>query len=176
MQPTQKAARLISNVIDRREMMHRNEITENLKNNAFEFFYWFSRFEFALKENGYLKDKNVGAKAEAHWDDFINEYKNGYSVSEEAKELIRLHPKRQMVADLGKLEWKPVGISHCNNDLCRIITMLKTVRNNLFHGGKHGDQEVDVLERSIKLVVVCKIILDQLAKLANFEDDYRRDC
>ena len=109
-----------------------------------------SRFEFTLKERQYLKDKSIGAKAEPDWDKFVEDFKNGYKVSGEAKKLIILHPKRQLVADIWKLEWKPVGLSHCNNDLCKIVTMLKTVRNNLFHGGKHGDHEVDDLERGSK--------------------------
>lgn len=44
--------------------MQHDKIPDELRTLAFEFFYWFSRFEFALKECGYLKDRTVGAKAE----------------------------------------------------------------------------------------------------------------
>ena len=142
--------------------MHIDEIDEKMRNCSFEYFYWFSRFEFALKERGYLKDKNPGAKAEPDWDDFVKKHKDKYHSSAEAIDLIKLHPKRQKVAEAEKLEWEPVGISHCNNDLCKIVAMIKTVRNNLFHGGKHGDKDVDDLQRNTKLLSLCKKMLDQL--------------
>jgi len=31
--------------------MRKEDIESDLKNFAFDFFYWFSRFEFSLKEN-----------------------------------------------------------------------------------------------------------------------------
>lgn len=44
--------------------MRYDELSEELKSVSFEFFYWFSRFEFVLKENGFLKSEAPGAKAE----------------------------------------------------------------------------------------------------------------
>lgn len=111
--------------------MRRNEIDNYLEGASFDYFYWFSRFEFALKENKYLKDKNVGAKAEPSWKEFQEKNKTDYIASKEASQFITLHPKRQIVSDNEELDWKPVGISHCNNDLCKIITMLNTVRESL---------------------------------------------
>lgn len=154
--------------------MRLDEIDDELKEISFEFFYWFSRFEFALKENNYLKDKNIGAKAEPSWEKFRELFKNVYIASEEAIKLIRLHPKRQFVAKAGEPEWKPVGVEHCNNDLCKVITMLNTVRNNLFHGGKHGDMDVDSKERNIELLSLGKVILNQLAELSEIKNDYTR--
>ncbi len=154
--------------------MHLEEIDDDLKEISFEFFYWFSRFEFALKENNYLKDKTVGAKAEPNWEEFREKYKNEYVASEEAKRLIHLHPKRQFVAQAREPEWKPVGVAHCNNDFCKVITMLTTLRNNLFHGGKHGDVDVDKKERNIELLTVGNKVLKQLAQLSGIEHDYLR--
>lgn len=78
--------------------MRLKEIDDDLKKISFEFFYWFSRFEFALKENNFLKDKNVGTKAEPNWEEFREKFKNEYAASAEANRLIQLHPKRQFVA------------------------------------------------------------------------------
>lgn len=97
-----------------------------------------------------------------------------YVVSREACRLIELHPKRQIVSEHEELKWIPVGVSHCKDDLCRVITMLKTVRNNLFHGGKHGDMEMDSKERNLELLRLGKRILDQLAQVAGLESDYTR--
>jgi hypothetical protein len=154
--------------------MQREAIDDELKNAAFEYFFWYSRFEFALKENKYLKSFQVGSQAEACWKKLEDKYKTQYQASNEARQLIRLHPKRQIVSEDGGLTWQKVGISHCSTDLCKVIAMLKTIRNNLFHGGKHGDAEVDDKQRNLKLLTFGKAVLDQLAKLADFESDYKR--
>jgi len=39
------------------------------------FFFWFSRFEFALKEHRYWKSKKPGKPAEADWQRFISTQK-----------------------------------------------------------------------------------------------------
>ena len=65
--------------------MQWNEIDDQLRETAFEFFYWFSRFESALKENNFLKNKTLGAKAEADWQAFVARYAQGFQASVEAK-------------------------------------------------------------------------------------------
>ena len=154
--------------------MQKDEIDIELQNTAFDYFYWFSRFEFALKENRYLKNHQAGAKAEPDWETFIKRYRTEYTASAEALQLIELHPKQQIVSTHGGLDWNAVGVSHCKDDLCRVITMLKTVRNNLFHGGKHGDTQMDNKQRNLELLRHGKLVLDQLAQLAGFESDYKR--
>ncbi|MCE9684008.1 hypothetical protein [Halomonas alkalisoli] len=154
--------------------MQREQVDKELKDSSFEFFYWFSRFEFALKENGFLKDHLPGAKAEPSWEDFQAVGLPDYIASPEACRLMELHPKRQYVSAHGEPEWKRVGVSHCKNDLCRVITMLRTVRNNLFHGGKHGDIDVDSKKRNLELLGCGKVILDQLADSASLTNDYER--
>lgn len=52
--------------------------------------------------------------------------------------------------------------------------MLRTVRNNLFHGGKHGDEDLDSKERNVELLRCSKVVLDQLADEAGFAGDYKR--
>ena len=154
--------------------MRREEISKELESASFEYFYWFSRFEFALKKNKLLKRMDPGAKAEPSWEAFKEQDKESYKLSDEAKKIIELHPKRQFVNESHELDWKPVGIDHCTNDLCRIITMLNAIRNNLFHGGKHGDIDMDSRERNLGLLNNAKVILDQLVALASFEEDYTR--
>lgn len=154
--------------------MRQEDIGQNLEKIAFDFFYWFSRFEFALKENRYLRNSAVGANAEPGWDRFVNEWSGQYSVSDEAKELIAASPKRQVVAANGDLEWEHVGLNECHNDLAKVIRLLKTVRNNLFHGGKHGADGWDDAARTEKLLKLGMAVLDQLATFAAIEADYKR--
>jgi hypothetical protein len=58
--------------------MRHDDIPDDLKRLAFNFFYWFSRFEFALKEARCLKSADEGAKAEVGWDLFIEKHWNAY--------------------------------------------------------------------------------------------------
>lgn len=154
--------------------MRKDDITTDLAKAAFDYFYWFSRFEFALKEHGFLKSKEEGEKAEPQWGEFVSKYSGEYQLTDDAKELIVLHPKRQVIGAGGGLDWKPVGLEHCNNDLCKVVTMLTTVRNNLFHGGKHGDKEMDDVKRNILLLETAGKVLKQLAQTAEFQGDYDR--
>jgi hypothetical protein len=161
-------------VISQGKPMRRDEIDNELKDASFDYFYWFSRFEFSLKENKYLKDHRAGVKAEPSWEEFRKKHRTEYVLSKEASRLKALHPKRQIVSGHGELDWTPVGVSHCKDDLCRVIIMLNAVRNNLFHGGKHGDTEMDSKERNLELLRLGKIVLDQMVQLGGFESDYRR--
>ena len=43
--------------------MQKDAVPVGLTALAFDFFYWFSRFEFALKENKYLENHSEGATA-----------------------------------------------------------------------------------------------------------------
>jgi hypothetical protein len=51
------------------------------------------------------------------------------------------------------------------------IRLLKTIRNNLFHGRKHGADGWDKPARIQDLLETGKLILDQLARLADIEAD-----
>src|SRR5688500_13652990 len=117
--------------------MRKDELAAELTQTAFDFFYWFSRFEFCLKENRYLKDAQPKAIAEPGWDQFVAEVEDRYQISAEAKALLQQPPERQIVGANGDLTWKPVGLKDCKSDLAATVRLLKTVRNNLFHGGKH---------------------------------------
>lgn len=66
----------------------RYDETNEIRDLAFDFFYWFSRFEFALKEAGYLKNSKPGFVAEPGWDKFVSKWKADYKISEKASKLL----------------------------------------------------------------------------------------
>jgi hypothetical protein len=152
--------------------MRKEEVGTDLSVLAFDFFYWFSRFEFALKENGYLKCNNVGARAEPGWDAFVERWHAEYTASAEAAALQDAKPETQIVGPNGELAWRPVRLDDCNSELAKVVRHLKTVRNNLFHGGKHGGAGWDDPKRTKLLIFLGKAVLDQLAQLAWLEADY----
>jgi hypothetical protein len=152
--------------------MRKEEITADASSLAFDFFYWFSRFEYALKANGFLKTHAVGTRAEPGWDDFVTKWGTDYKPSGEALALLKASPEAQVIAANNQLAWKAVNLTNCTSDLAKVVRLLKTIRNNLFHGGKHGGAGWDDQKRTILLLSSGKAVLDQLAALASLEADY----
>lgn len=152
--------------------MRKENINDPLKTYAFDFFYWFSRFEFALKENCFLKRNGVGENAEPNWSAFVENYATTFEHTNETYRLLELNPKRQKVGENSELKWHDVGMADCKSELCKVVRLLKTIRNNLFHGGKHGADGWDDPARTQDLLQTGKLILDQLAGLADIEADY----
>lgn len=112
--------------------------TANLRtlgvNEALAFFSAFSRFEFALKRAGYMRNKDI---AEADWDTFSDSL--GAAFLEEirkagcAEELLR-EPPGKPIRDGAKLDWRkarPV------TDVRGLFIAVRQARNNLFHGEKY---------------------------------------
>jgi len=158
----------------RRSDMQREHVPPDLTAAAFEFFFSFTRFEFALKENSYLETHKPGSKADPGWREFVEKYEVSYVLSEKAKELVALSPKEQLVGPGDSLMWEPIVFSTNVSPLKEVVYLLKTVRNNLFHGGKHGEVAWDDSDRMRKLLSVALAVLDELAVLGSLVADYRR--
>ncbi|WP_232917703.1 hypothetical protein [Pseudomonas viridiflava] len=154
--------------------MRKGEIPTELSLLAFDFFYWFSRFEFCLKENGYLKFENPGQRAEPGWDRFVERHAETYVLTAEAAELLAAPPDRQVVGAGLVLEWVPVGFQDCRSDLAKVVRAVKTVRNNLFHGGKHGAAGWDSPQRAQSLITWSASVLEGLVELGGLRGDYER--
>jgi hypothetical protein len=153
--------------------MRRDEISDDLTELAFEFFYWFSRFESALKDQGHLESRKFGAKAAPSWALFEASVKV-YVPSSDAHRLVALAPMTQVIGAGGAIEWHPTVAPAVTSDLGKVVLMLKTVRNNLFHGGKHGSAPWDDPARTVELLTAGLAVLDELARLASFGPDYDR--
>lgn len=148
-------------------------MTQELTTVAYDFFFWFSRFEFALKENHFLRSSAFGARAEPGWNQFIQSYQAKYVLTATAARLIDAAPEQQIVG-AGGLDWRPARFDPNASDLSKVVVLLKTLRNNLFHGGKHGVRDWDDPPRTAELLKLGRAVLDELAQLAGFEADYKR--
>jgi len=153
--------------------MRRDEIDQELRDLAFDFFYWFSRFEFALKERRFLKSDKIGDRAEPSWDKFVKEYRGAYKPTPAGKALLDEKPKRQIVGD-PEHGFEEVPFSPKTADLDKLVAYAKTVRNNLFHGGKHGYDQWDDPKRMRRLLELTITVLAELAVLGGFGGDYDR--
>ena len=145
--------------------------SRTLTHKAFEFFFWFSRFEAALKECGFLKSDTEGDTAEPSWDKFVEAYAAVYTPTKSGKRLLELGPERQIVGMGKKLAWRPVGTGDCGTELCKVVRMLKTLRNNVFHGGKSGGAGWDQPDRTETLLDNGISELHELAAIAGLEGD-----
>ena len=147
-------------------------ISEPLEKLAFLFFYRFSRFEFALKENGYLTNSTPGARAAPDWRKFALDRYRAYPISEEARALIDAAPKQQVVAPGNRLEWHDVDLNGWPGDLGKVIRLVQPVRNNLFHGGKHGADGWDDPVRTAMFLELGIAVLDHIAEETRLDGDY----
>ena len=127
-------------------LTHLEDYPNDLRLKCFEFFYWFSRFEFALKENEYLKEGPYSA-ALPDWETFRDKHSEEYVLSEEAKRLLYAPPQRQVFCN-GGYKWERTNIDREKADLGKVILILRTIRNNLFHGGKSSQEDWDNPERN----------------------------
>jgi hypothetical protein len=125
----------------------------------------FYRFEYALKRAGYCqKCKN----AKPDWEKFaqdcdkqLNTQKNPELKT--AAQYLLSHPPKKQIQENNKLEWQPVKKE--GTQLEQILRLVKTVRNNLFHGGKFPSGPVKDTGRDAKLLESCIIILRECLSL-----------
>lgn len=154
--------------------MKRNDITPELNAAAFEFLFAFSRFEYGLKKNGYLKSADTGKKAEPNWDMFVKRNRNKYVPSNAAQALVRARPKQQVVTGKEQLGWQELQFAENEYELQKVTLLLRLVRNNLFHGGKPADAHWDDAQKVIPLLQTSQTVLEELAVFGGFQADYAR--
>jgi hypothetical protein len=148
-------------------------LDSELRELVFRFFYRFSRFEFALKEANFLRSRIARHRAEPDWVCFIGKYEKNYQLSNAAKALIEANPEQQVVGDDGQhLDFKTVERDQEATDMAYVVALARTVRNNLFHGGKHDSEGWDDPVRIRKLVELSTTVLDELADRAGLNSDY----
>lgn len=152
--------------------MRRNEVGQDLVSLAFDFLYFFARFEYALKANGYLKKIEPGQPAEAGWRQFRERWEEDYRISEAAAALIASNPKKQIIGDDGTLAFRSVGFPAGTSELGQVIGYCQTVRNNLFHGGKSSSDGFDSPDRTKTLLSIVLVVLEELATAFDLGADY----
>lgn len=129
-----------------------------------DFFWKFSVFECALKREGFLKTGRKN-RAEPDWDRFGSEVRGRFALvaacgfAEAVTKLKLLAPRRQVVRD-GRLCWDPIVQGPGEFEEAYVLRLLKTARNNLFHGGKYPDGPIAEIARNRDILRSALAILD----------------
>jgi hypothetical protein len=132
---------------------------------AVEFMVLFSRAEYALKSTQYAIG-DVG-RVDPAWDRFANDIHADFvaiadkSVSEASDYLLN-HPPRKQVLEGEKIGFRDQAIDYQQKSTQQLLKMIRTIRNNLFHGGKYlplGEHEAGrnqkLIESSLIVLKVC---------------------
>lgn len=129
---------------------------------ATELFTTFARFEYALKAAGF----HCGdGDAKADWTAFAKSIDGLFDDSaggelRAALDYVLTHPPKKQVVQLGMLAWQVVEPG-TNLLTDRVLTYVRRVRNNLFHGGKFNghwfepQRSEELLRSSLVILAAC---------------------
>ena len=114
-------------------------VPEQHRELVFRFFLVFSRFEYALKRAGFTS----GSTEVVHpaWECFSSRYRSVFNPSQtpdlrSACDYFIANPPRKQILDSGSLGWSEPQFRIDEPFLTWLLLMVRSVRNNLFHGGK----------------------------------------
>jgi len=128
-----------------------------MENEAKEFFLFFARFEYALKNSGYVSADRYG-NAKPDWNKFkkdVSEVDNFIDKNDVDIRALREEPPRTQCYCSSELKWKDrPSISY---NIVELIDACHTIRNNLFHGGKNNNRD---LRRNLMLLRATRKILE----------------
>jgi hypothetical protein len=143
---------------------------------ACEFLGVFSRSEYALKKSGFHNDKSQDAKAD--WDKFAKNINDQFNAIEDKdtkaaiEYLLKNPPKKQVCGNDG-IQWKDTPRDLGCSSVEFTLTMIRRVRNNLFHGGKYLEsvpgRDKLLVEHSLRVLHAC-ISFNQKVRTA-YEND-----
>jgi len=105
---------------------------------AIDFIGIFSRFEYALKRAGFLQE---GGAAKPSWRTFEERLVKEASDANlktvyAAGAYLFAHPARKQIVRHGALDWDDPTAAPEPPSLPWLLEVVRTTRNNLFHGGK----------------------------------------
>ena len=123
-------------------------------------------FECALKREGFLRKGRRDA-AQPNWDRFSTVIEGRFKeidspVFRAAITELKAHSPRQQVVCDEKLAWRKLQRRLDESEESFVLRLLRTARNNLFHGGKYPGTRIDeiaanreVLRAGLRVLKAC---------------------
>lgn len=146
-------------------------IDQECKNDMFEFVYAFARFEYCIKKNVEYSDeeKIEGNAVQPKWGGLISTNKLSLTIDNipSGKILIDLKPKKQVFSREG---WKE--IADTGNYLNNVVSALRVVRNNLFHGGKECESGFESSDRNMGLIRTGTAVINEMVAALKWDEDF----
>jgi hypothetical protein len=146
------------------------------------FFLTFSRFEYALKTGGFFKkpnetryDARTPPPAEPDWDSFAGTLRTIFSAQKSqdlahaCDYLLSSPPNKQVVirdASGFTIGWETPVRSNHETDIEFMLRMVRSIRNNLFHGGKYSIEVHEDTARTEHLLNSSLVVLEQCLVLS----------
>lgn len=131
-----------------------------------EFLATFARFEFALKKAGYAQGDD--SKVSPDWDSFGRDLAKRDAATLapalSASQYLQQHPPKKQVLQNGALHWV-VRQGTTGSAIGDVLLSVRTVRNNVFHGGKFRDGMIADPLRDEQLIRDCLAVLKGLLEL-----------
>jgi len=147
----------------------------------FDFFVVFSRFECALKAT--IKYSNKGNPIQPDWYSFAKVIRPAFDDADKTKiqesidYILENPPKVQKFNMLeNKIKWSECSKTHNNKpELYKLVDHIKTVRNNLFHGGKFTSvvYDSDGAREISRNEILLKHSMNILGKLVHLDSDVK---
>jgi hypothetical protein len=130
------------------------------KSLIYNFFVAFSAFEYSLKELGFANQR--GNYLQIKWDEFVegisapfDDVENLPKQLQSAINYLFEHPPQMQFFNGENIEWRNLTQETNETNAKRLLRILKTVRNNLFHGGKYPYDPI----RDADLIQNCLVVL-----------------
>ena len=146
---------------------------------ACEFLAVFARMEYALKATRFAAGN--GRTVSVSWDRFANEADEHFhaEASEDLRGAVEFlwkgPPRKQVLTEDNRVQFCDFVIDPDQRKLQQLLLMVRAVRNNLFHGGKHlpgGEMEPG---RNEALVRSSLVVLRECAQLvADVRESYEQ--
>lgn len=133
-----------------------------------DFFLTFSRFEYALKSSNYFTGSSQEAKPD--WLRFANSLQGIFQADrneqlQQAYEYIVDYPPQRQVIVGDSIDWQVSNKHPGESDIQFLLRMVRYIRNNLFHGGKHNigvDEDTQrtelLLRNSLTILKECLVL------------------
>lgn len=143
-----------------------------------EFFLTFSRFEYALKATDFLGSRPRGRRddprpprAEPDWEGFTRSVRGAFRARRSpelraACEYLRHMPPWLQVRLDGHTAFETDAPSLRRRGTAFILDMVRRVRNNLFHGGKHHLDTHEMKERTEQLLRSALLVLAECLRVS----------
>jgi hypothetical protein len=135
---------------------------------VFRFLATFSRWECALKHNGFVRT-GANGQAEPNWRQFATTHDAALAALNSAdfvaaRGALLGNPPRREEWNGNQIEWRPNPRRQAETtDADYLFRVVRAVRNNLFHGGKFGGGPAPELARDRLLIDSAIAVLENAA-------------